>query len=169
MKFLASTVVHSGAVKKAVLGHFRSPSQLECLLVRDSSLQLCTTDLKRFEKIQPVFASIVDLQTFPWRDSINDEFEKVRLLFKHCTFKPERRQRAQWVPVQEDVGKDLVVLLSEQGNCVALRYCNHLQRYDVWYQKLHCSRLSCLQAHYFCCQVSARALLLSHQQHCLWP
>ncbi|BBM97233.1 splicing factor 3B subunit 3 [Marchantia polymorpha subsp. ruderalis] len=105
--YVAKCVLRSSAVLQAVYGHIRSPSTLDLVFGKETTLELAVvSDDGVVQSLceQPVFGSIKDLKILPW----NEEFRGVQ---------------------PELYGKDLLVLLSDSEQLSFLTFNVELHRF----------------------------------------
>ncbi|KAH9329513.1 hypothetical protein KI387_001621, partial [Taxus chinensis] len=105
--YLAKCVLKGSVVLQAVYGHIRSPSTLDVVLGKETTLELVVISEDGIVQSvceQTVFGTIKDLSVLPWNE--------------HCR-----------VPQPQMYGKDLLVVLSDSGKLSFLTFSVEMHRF----------------------------------------
>ncbi|KAF3442807.1 hypothetical protein FNV43_RR16724 [Rhamnella rubrinervis] len=105
--YLAKCVLRGSVVLQVVYGHIRSPTSLDVVFGKETSIELVIIGddgVVQSVSEQPVFGSIKDLAILPW----NDKFRSHN---------------------QQMLGKDLLVVISDSGKLSFLSFCTEMHRF----------------------------------------
>ncbi|KAI5083520.1 hypothetical protein GOP47_0003263 [Adiantum capillus-veneris] len=105
--YLAKSILKSSVVLQAVHGHIRSPTTLDIVFGKETSLELVVLSEDGVVQSiceQPVFGKIKNLKVLPWNE-------------QQRSFQPQTH------------GKDLLVITSDSGKMSFLTFCVELHRF----------------------------------------
>ncbi|MQL75952.1 hypothetical protein Taro_008343 [Colocasia esculenta] len=107
--YLAKSVLRGGAVLQAVYGRLRSPSSLDIVFGKETSIELLIIEEDgTLQSVceQNVFGIIKDLSILRWNEKLQ-------------------------VSAQQTQGKDLLVILSDSGKLTFLAFCSEMHRIKI--------------------------------------